>query len=94
MGPNTLCSPPKMAWPTSGVDQLPTRRPTTSLVLQPTTTICPFVQTGGLRQLPGGGGGLLPHLGQQISIFYLMNDSCHDKTSFLRESSRLKLFYH
>ena len=36
---------------------------------------------------PGG-------LGQQIGIFYLMNDSCHDKTSFLRESSRLKLFYH
>ena len=54
----------------------------------------PLAQTGGLRQLPGGGGGLLPHLGQQIGIFYLMNDSCHDKTSFLRESSRLKLFYH
>ena len=42
IGANTLCSPSKIALATSGVDQLPTLRPTTSLVLQPTTTICPF----------------------------------------------------
>ena len=42
MGPNTLFSPSKMAEAISGVDQLPTFLPTTSLVLHPTTTICPF----------------------------------------------------
>ena len=54
----------------------------------------PPVQAGSLRQLAGGVGRFLPHPGQQIGIFHFMNDSSHDKTSFLRESSRLKLFYH
>ena len=41
-GANTLWKPSKMAWATSGVDQLPTLWPTTSLVLHPMTTICPL----------------------------------------------------
>ena len=83
-----------MAWPTSGVDQLPTRWPTTSLVLQPTTTICPLCRRAASASCRAAAADSCSHLGQQIGIFYLMNDSCHDKTSFLRESSRLKLFYH
>ena len=41
MGEKTPDSPRKIACATSGVDQLPTWCPTTSLVLHPTTTICP-----------------------------------------------------
>ena len=42
MEANTLFKPSKMALATSGVDQLPTLWPTTSLVEQPTTTIWPL----------------------------------------------------